>query len=180
MHGEHPSDRSATASILIVDDTPAKLLTYEVMLDGLGATLVKANSADQAFGELLKVDVALIVTDVSMPRIDGFEFAKMVRSHPRYKHVPIMFVSAIAQSELDQLKGYATGAVDSVSVPIAKELFRAKVSVFLELFRQRRELEALKADLEQRVCERTVALDEGSQTSTSGQEFAFSGAVDRD
>jgi CheY-like chemotaxis protein len=100
------------ATILLVDDTPSKLLAYEVMLRGLGAQLVKADSAESGFRALLYTDIALIITDVSMPDIDGFEFAKMVRGHPRFAPTPIIFVSAFAQSELDQLNGYETGAVD--------------------------------------------------------------------
>jgi two-component sensor histidine kinase len=147
------------ATVLLVDDTPSKLLAYEVMLRGLGAQLVKADSADSGFRALLHTDIALIITDVSMPDIDGFEFARMVRGHPRFARTPIIFVSAFAQSELDQLQGYETGAVDYVSVPVSTPIFRAKVKVFLDLFTQRRELEMLKAKLEDRVAERTAELE---------------------
>jgi PAS domain S-box-containing protein len=148
-----------SAKVLLVDDSPAKLLTLEVMLAGLGANLLKANSAIDAFQLLLKSDVALILTDVSMPTMNGLEFAKMVRSHPRFSSTPIIFVSALAQSELDQLQGYASGAVDYVNVPVAAELLRAKIRVFLELHRKQRELELLKAGLEHRVAERTSQLE---------------------
>ena len=77
----------------------------------MGAKLVKADSANSGFRTLLDTDIALIITDVSMPEIDGFEFARMVRGHPRFARTPIIFVSAFAQSELDQLHGYDTGAV---------------------------------------------------------------------
>jgi two-component sensor histidine kinase len=147
------------ATILLVDDTPAKLLSYEVMLGGLGAHLVKAESAEAGFLTLLTTDVALIITDVHMPSIDGFEFAKMVRGHPRFARTPIIFVSAIAQAEIDQLHGYESGAVDYIGVPISASVFRAKVKVFLDLFTQRRELEMLKARLEDRVAERTAELE---------------------
>jgi two-component sensor histidine kinase len=147
------------ATVLLVDDTPSKLLAYEVMLRGLGAQLVKADSADSGFRALLHTDIALIITDVSMPDIDGFEFARMVRGHPRFARTPIIFVSAFAQSELDQLQGYETGAVDYVSVPVSTPVFRAKVKVFLDLFTQRRELEMLKGKLEDRVAERTAELE---------------------
>jgi two-component sensor histidine kinase len=147
------------ATILLVDDAPAKLLAYEVMLRGLGAKLVKADSANSGFRALLDTDIALIITDVSMPEIDGFEFAKMVRGHPRFARTPIIFVSAFAQSELDQLHGYDTGAVDYVSVPVSAPVFRAKVKVFLDLVTQRQELEMLKQKLEDRVAERTAELE---------------------
>ena len=134
-------DRGSTgpeATILLVDDTPAKLLSYEVMLGGLGARLVKAESAETGFRTLLTTDVALIVTDVLMPSIDGFEFARMVRGHPRFAQTPIIFVSGIAQSEMDHLHGYESGAVDYVGLPMSASVFRAKVKAFLALFTQRR------------------------------------------
>ena len=90
-------------NILLVDDTPANLLTYEVMLAGLGENLIKAASAEEAFQVLLKTDVALVLTDVTMPTLDGFEFARLLRGHPRFEATPIVFVSAVAQSDLDQL-----------------------------------------------------------------------------
>jgi len=132
---------SAPVNILLVDDTPAKLLTYEVILAELGEKLIKANSVEEALGILLKVDVALILTDVSMPTVDGFDFARTVREHPRFRTIPIVFVSAIADSDLDRLRGYASGAVDYVTAPIAPELLRAKVKVFVDLYRKQRELE---------------------------------------
>ena len=155
--GERVNDCDAT--ILLVDDTPAKLLSYEVMLADLGARLVKADLAESGFRTLLTSEVALIITDVQMPTIDGFEFARMVRGHPRFARTPIIFVSAVAHSELDQLHGYESGAVDYVGVPVSAAVFRAKVKVFLDLFTQRRELEVLKAKLEDRVSERTVELE---------------------
>ena len=159
MDNTDDRDPGYTATILLVDDTPAKLLAFEVMLRGLGTRLVKAESAESGFRVLLNTDIALIITDVSMPTIDGFEFAKMVRGHPRFARTPIIFVSAIAQSELDQLQGYETGAIDYLSVPISAPVFRAKVRVLLDLFSQRRELEMLKEKLEDRVAERTAELE---------------------
>jgi two-component sensor histidine kinase len=159
MDNADDRDPSCAATILLVDDTPAKLLAYEVMLRGLGTRLVKAESAESGFRTLLNTDIALIITDVSMPTINGFEFAKMVRGHPRFARTPIIFVSAIAQSELDQLQGYETGAIDYMSVPISAPVFRAKVRVLLDLFSQRRELEMLKENLEDRVAERTAELE---------------------
>jgi PAS domain S-box-containing protein len=145
-------------SILLVDDTPAKLLTYEVMLGELGEKLIKAGSVEEAFAVLLKSDVALVITDVAMPSVDGFEFAKQLREHPRFESTPIIFVSAMAHSERDQLHGYASGAVDYVTAPIFPEVLRAKVKVFADLYRKQRELEALKAELETRVAARTSEL----------------------
>jgi PAS domain S-box-containing protein len=145
-------------NILMVDDQPAKLLSYEVMLGGLGENLIKANSAKEALELLLKNDVAVVLMDVSMPELDGFQLAAMIRQHPRFQRTAIIFVSAVHLTDLDQLKGYEHGAVDYVSVPVVPELLRAKVRVFADLHRKTRQLEALNRDLEQRVLERTEEL----------------------
>jgi signal transduction histidine kinase len=146
------------ASILLIDDQPGKLLTYEAMLDGLGERLIKANSAREALEILLKREVMLVLMDVSMPEVGGFELAEMVRAHPRHQKTAIIFVSAVHLTDLDRLKGYESGAVDYVSVPVVPELLRAKVRVFTELYRKREELERLTQQLEQRVSERTAEL----------------------
>jgi signal transduction histidine kinase len=147
------------ANILLVDDQPAKLLSYEAVLKELGENLISANSAESALEQLLKNDVAVVLIDVCMPRLDGFELAAMIREHPRFQKLPIIFVSAINLSELDKLKGYESGAVDYVPVPVAPEILRAKVSVFAELHRKTRQLEHLNRDLEQRVADRTRELE---------------------
>jgi len=146
-------------NILLVDDQPGKLLSYEAMLNELGENLIKANSGKEALDHLLKNDVTVVLMDVSMPEIDGFELAEMIHAHPRYQKTAIIFVSAVHLSDLDRLKGYASGAVDYVSVPIIPELLRAKVGVFTELYRKTRELERLTAKLEERVAERTSELE---------------------
>ncbi len=146
-------------NILLVDDQPAKLLSYEVILSGLGENLVKAGSAREALEKLLKMDVAVILIDVCMPELDGFELATMVREHPRFQKTPIIFVSAIQITDLDRLRGYEAGAVDYVPVPVVPEVLRAKVKIFAELHRKTRALERLNAELEQRVAERTGALE---------------------
>ena len=109
-------------NILMVDDQPAKLLSYEVILNGLGANLIKANSAREALERLLKHEIAVVLVDVSMPELDGFELAKMLREHPRYEKIAIIFVSAIHLSDVDRIRGYETGAVDYVPVPVIPEL----------------------------------------------------------
>ena len=146
-------------NILLVDDQPAKLLSYEAILKDLGETLVKTSSANEALQCLLKQDVALILIDVCMPDLDGYELAAMIRAHPRYQATAIIFISAIALTELDRIKGYEYGAVDYVPVPVVPELLRAKVRVFVELYRKTRQLEKLNAELEQRVAERTAELE---------------------
>jgi response regulator RpfG family c-di-GMP phosphodiesterase len=149
-------------NILLVDDQPAKLLSYEVILQELGETLIKAKSGREALEKLLKNEVAVILVDVCMPDQDGFELVAMIREHPRYQKTAIIFVSAIMMAEPDRLRGYEAGAVDYVSVPVVPELLRAKVKVFAELFRKTRELERLNAQLETRVAERTAALEASS------------------
>ncbi|HUA56986.1 MAG TPA: response regulator [Candidatus Sulfotelmatobacter sp.] len=146
-------------NILLVDDQPGKLLSYEATLGELGENLIKASSAKEALEHLLKNDIALVLVDVCMPDLDGFELASMIREHPRFARIAIIFVSAIQITELDRLRGYQAGAVDYVPVPVVPELLRAKVKVFAELYRKTRQLETLNAELERRVAERTVDLE---------------------
>jgi PAS domain S-box-containing protein len=145
-------------NILMVDDQPAKLLSYEVMLAELGENLIKATSPKEALEVLLKTDIAVVLMDVSMPELDGFELATMIRQHPRFQRTAIIFISAVHLTDLDRLKGYEHGAVDYISVPVVQDLLRAKVRVFAELHRKTRQLEALNRDLELRVSERTEEL----------------------
>src|SRR5258708_5872169 len=130
-------------NILMVDDQPAKLLSYEVMLGELEENLIQATSAKQALELLLKNDVAVVLMDVSMPEVDGFELANMIRQHPRFQKTAIIFISAVHLTDVDRLKGYKQGAVDYISVPVIPELLRAKVSVFSELHRKTRQLQTL-------------------------------------
>ena len=154
-----PMVASEPVNILLVDDQPAKLLSYEAMLSELGENLIKANSAREALDHLLKNEITVVLMDVSMPDIDGFELAEIIRGHPRYQKTAIIFVSAVHLTDLDRLKGYASGAVDYVSVPVVPDLLRAKVSVFTELYRKTREYERLTRELELRVSERTAELE---------------------
>src|ERR1035437_534005 len=146
-------------NILMVDDQAGKLLTYEAILADLGENLIKATSAKEALEKLLKTDVAVVLMDVSMPEIGGFELAEIIRQHPRFQKTAIIFVSAVHLTDLDRLKGYEHGAVDYISVPVVPELLRAKVSLFAELHRKTRQLEALNQELEERVAERTQELE---------------------
>jgi PAS domain S-box-containing protein len=147
-------------NILMVDDQAAKLLSYEAILADLGENLIKATSAKEALEKLLKNDVAVVLMDVSMPEIDGFELAEMIRQHPRFQRTAIMFVSAVHLTDLDRLKGYKHGAVDYLSVPIVPEVLRAKVRVFAELHRSKRQLQRLNNELEERVADRTRELEQ--------------------
>ena len=145
-------------NILLVDDQQAKLLSHEVVLAGIGENLFKASSAREAFECLLKNEIGLILIDVCMPELDGFELAAMIREHPRFQSTAIIFVSAVNFAHLDQLRGYQLGAVDYVPVPVVPELLRAKVKVFVDLYRKTRQLERFNAELEARVLERTAEL----------------------
>jgi PAS domain S-box-containing protein len=150
-------------NILMVDDQPAKLLSYEVILDELGLNLIKATSGREALEYLLKTDISVVLMDVSMPEIDGFQLAEMIREHPRCQKTAIIFISAVHMTDIDRLKGYERGAVDYISVPVVPELLRAKVSVFAELHRRAHQLEALNRELEARVAERTDELKQRAE-----------------
>ena len=157
-------------NILLVDDQPAKLLSYEVILDELGENLIKANSPHEALGILLKTDVAVVLIDVVMPQIDGFQLAAMIREHPRFQKLAIIFVSGVQIADTDHLRGYEIGAVDYVTVPVVPEVLRAKVKVFTELYRKTRQLEALNAELEQRVAARTAELEAQTEKLRQSEE----------
>src|SRR6267154_1109823 len=149
-------------NILLVDDQPAKLLAYEVILKELNENLVVATSGREALEFLLKNEVAVILVDVCMPELDGFELAGMIREHPRFQKTAMIFISAIQVSDIDRLRGYEMGAVDYVPVPVIPEVLRAKVKVFAELYRKTRQLERFNAELEDRVRARTAELEESN------------------
>jgi PAS domain S-box-containing protein len=145
-------------NILLVDDKPAKLLSYEAILTQLGENLITAGSAKEALEHILKREIAVVLTDVRMPELDGFELAGMIREHPRFENIAIVFISASQLTEVDRLRGYKSGAVDYITVPFVPELLRAKVKVFADLYRKTRQLEQMNAELERRVAKRTAAL----------------------
>jgi two-component sensor histidine kinase/DNA-binding response OmpR family regulator len=145
-------------NILLVDDQPAKLLTYRTILEDVGENLLSASNATEALELLLRHDVAVVLIDVYMPDIDGFQLAAMIRNHPRFEKTALIFISAILLTDVDRLRGYEMGAVDYVPVPVIPEVLRAKVKVFVELFRKTRQLEQLNKGLEARVAERTAEL----------------------
>src|ERR1700723_3871601 len=134
-------------NILIVDDQPGKLLSYEVILKELNENLIKAHSGREALDQLLRNDIAVVLMDVSMPELDGFELADIIRQHPRFQKTAIIFISAVHLTDIDQLKAYQRGAVDYISVPIVPELLRAKVTVFADLHRKTRQMETLNHQL---------------------------------
>ena len=105
-------------NILLVDDQPARLLTYQSILSELGQNLVLAHSGREALDKLMHDEFAVVLLDVSMPDMDGFETAELIHAHPRFEKTPIIFVTGIHISELDRLRGYKVGAVDYVAIPV--------------------------------------------------------------
>ena len=136
-------------NILLVDDQPARLLVYQSILGTLGQNLVCARSGVEALEQLMRQEFAVVLLDVSMPGMDGFETAAMIHGHPRYERTPIIFVTGVHDTEFDRLKGYQLGAVDYVSIPVVPEILRGKVSVLVELHSQRKELQKLNESLAQ-------------------------------
>jgi len=160
------------ANILLVDDRPENLLAMETVLQDLGQNLVRASSAREALRFLLHEDVALILLDVQMPGVNGFELAELIRERERTQHTPIIFVSAVHDNEQYIFKGYSLGAVDYLTKPVDPEIVRSKARFFIKLFRQNEQikrqaalleesnarLDSLNIDLEIRVAERTKEL----------------------
>jgi signal transduction histidine kinase len=142
-------DEKEKVNILLVDDQPVRLLTYETILGELGQNLVRANSGLEALEKLMKEEFAVVLLDVSMPDMDGFEAASLIHEHPRFEKTPIIFVTGVHVTELDRLKGYKLGAVDYVSIPVVPEILRSKVAVLVELYCKRRELREANRNLAQ-------------------------------
>jgi signal transduction histidine kinase len=142
-------DGGTKVNILLVDDQPARLLTYQTVLEELGQNLVTARSGLEALEKLMRDEFAVVLLDVSMPDMDGFEAARLIHDHPRFERTPIIFVTGVHVSEFDRLKGYKVGAVDYVSIPVVPEILRSKVAVLVELYCKRRELRELNRSLAQ-------------------------------
>jgi len=165
-------------NILLVDDQPSRLLSYESVLEDLGQNLISARSGEQALQRLLEDDFAVILLDVSMPGMDGFETAAMIHDHPRFESIPIIFVTGVHDSEFDALKGYRLGAVDYVSIPIVPEILRSKVSVLVELYMQRRELQRLNKSLAE--ANATLQAEKARELERANHELEHVNAALRD
>jgi two-component system sensor histidine kinase/response regulator len=146
-------ERRATSSskevvnILLVDDQPGKLMAHEAILSELGQRIIKARTGVEALAHLLRHDFAVILLDVNMPNMDGFETAALIRQRPRFEKTPIIFVTGYNTTDIDRLKGYELGAVDYLFLPVVPQVLKAKVSVFVELARQTQIIKSQAADL---------------------------------
>jgi two-component system, sensor histidine kinase and response regulator len=141
------ADRPDTVNILLVDDQPGKLVAHESILTELGQRIIKARTGDEALGQLLQHEFAVILLDVNMPGMDGFETAALIRQRPRYEKTPIIFITGYNTTDLDRLKGYELGAVDYLFLPVVPQVLKAKVSAFVELARQTQIIKSQAADL---------------------------------
>ncbi len=142
-----PDDK---VNILLVDDQPANLVALEAMLQGLGQNLIRAESGREALKWLLTHDFAVILLDVKMPDMDGFETAALIRQREKSRHTPIIFLTAADQSQSQAVRGYSVGAVDYLVKPVVPEFVRSKVAVFVELAKKsellRRQAQMLRAN----------------------------------
>jgi signal transduction histidine kinase len=165
--GNFADDR---ASILLVDDRPDKLMALETILASLGQNLILAHSGTEALRLLLQQDVALIVLDVSMPGMDGFETASLIRQRKNSELTPIIFISAVNYSDIHLSRGYSLGAVDYIPAPIIPEILRAKVSFFIELYKKTEQLKR-QAEMQAQLTREQAARAEAEAANRAKDRF---------
>ncbi len=166
-------------NILIVDDRPENLLVLEGLLEKMDCNIFKAFSGNDALGLMLDHDFALVLMDVQMPEMDGFETAELMRGSERTRHVPIIFVTAINKEQWHIFKGYELGAVDYLFKPIEPIILQSKVRVFLDLYRQRIQLQKQKEELEQKIRELTALKVENVKLESLSVQDALTGIPNR-
>jgi signal transduction histidine kinase len=159
------------ASVLIVDDSPAKLESLAAVISSMGLEVTKAASGRDALRHLLKQDFAIILLDVKMPIMDGFETAALIHGRPRSAHTPIIFITAEADTDSERFRGYTSGAVDYIFSPILPEVLTAKVRVFVNMFYLQRQLKLQAEELQDRAAEITRQNIELERASKAKSEF---------
>src|SRR5579885_1258605 len=161
-----PDQEPEKVNILIVDDLPEKILAMESVLSELGHNLVRATSGQEALRLLLKQEFAVILLDVNMPGMDGFETAALIRQRKNSETTPIIVITAVGASEIQEARGYSHGAVDYIFSPIIPEVLKTKVGVFAELHRKTQQIKRMNAQLEQKIRERTLQLEQANSELT--------------
>ncbi|MGI8777256.1 MAG: sensor histidine kinase [Acidimicrobiales bacterium] len=164
--------------VLMVDDRPDNLLALEAVLEPLGAELVRAGSGEEGLRALLAADFAVIILDVQMPGMDGFETADLIKAREKTRHVPIIFLTAISGEAEHHLRGYQSGAVDYIYKPFSPEALRAKVSVFLDLWRRGDQLASQRAQLADQLVELAQLNGDLERSNATLARFAAAAAVE--
>jgi response regulator RpfG family c-di-GMP phosphodiesterase len=170
---EVPSIGDAAINILIVDDEPNNLTVLETILDDPAYRLVRAESADQAQLALLVEEFALLILDIRMPGVTGFELAQIIKQRKKTSRVPIIFLTAYYNEDQHVLEGYGTGAVDYLLKPVAPAVLRSKVAIFAELYRKQREIELANRVLLDEVRSRRRAEEQLRELNNTLEQHVF-------